>query len=264
LFREEHNELIDIFSFGLILYELIFGKSLFKSKYWSNMVVENYIKSRTGPQGFLGSIDSFPSRFSEKTKLFFWIILNCCLVNIENRLTCEDLLLSFEREIWNNIESWEKFDTHQLRYSNSNIVISNLIFMKKLEEIIKKKISVIDEFPEGLQKDEYAAFKQRNGIVTDIMICQINIEKIPDEICYLQHLTTLTLQATKLKNLPNTIGDLINLNRLYLVGSDLNQLPETFGNLKSLEFLNMLFDFFFHIGIFKQVLQNIIDDVNGN
>jgi len=236
LFGEDYDERIDIFSFGLIIHEIIFGESLIKEGYWTKMIVESYYNRNIGSKDFL----KYPDQFSEEENQFLWLILNCCLGLAENRLFCNELLSCFKKEIWEDIDSWDKFETHRLQFSKSNLIISNFLFIWKFEKIVNHKIKKIINLIEPPKDTKFAGFREIDGFITELFIVLIDINELPQEISYLKKLKRIHFQSTGLNCLPNSFGELTALKTMYLVGHGLKELPQSIGNLKSLDFLNIL------------------------
>ncbi|GLJ19453.1 hypothetical protein SUGI_0351070 [Cryptomeria japonica] len=66
------------------------------------------------------------------------------------------------------------------------------------------------------------------------------MEEVPEIMCGLHWLTTLSLVKCGLKVLPLSFGDLLSLRHLALEGCDrLEELPSTLGKLKALRYLNL-------------------------
>lgn len=66
-----------------------------------------------------------------------------------------------------------------------------------------------------------------------------DITFIPDEICSLIKLKSLSLQGINIQSLPEDIGDLSLLEDLYLMYTPITELPDSFSNLSSLQFLTL-------------------------
>ncbi|MFX1257373.1 MAG: protein kinase [Promethearchaeota archaeon] len=236
LFGEDYDERIDIFSYGLILYELIFGESLIKQEYWSKMVVESFLNKNIGPPEFIKK----PESFSENENEYLWLILNCCLGKKENRLFCNELIICFMEEIWENLEVWDKFETHKLQFSKSNLIISNFLFICKFQNEIGFKFKEIQASQKIEKNSKCAAFIEEDGHIIKLKVVKIDIKELPEEISYLKKLKHIHFQATRIDHFPDSFGQLKELKTIYMVGHRIKELPECFGGLISLEFLNII------------------------
>lgn len=66
------------------------------------------------------------------------------------------------------------------------------------------------------------------------------IDYLPDEICLLKNLKTLSICSQNLKTLPDAFGDLQNLENLTLCNNPIKNLPVSFAKLKNLKELSFV------------------------
>ena len=217
LFEEDYDQSIDLFSFGLILYELVFDEPLMKTTFWTKNIVEHYFYQFSGPDDYIRFFDKFPDRFQENEKKFLWILLNCLLENKSNRIGLKDILDSIENERWKNVNNWNIKNTNKVRYQRVELILSNFIAIKEIENLIGKPIPLYSEYSESNENGFRFNFQSHNGYVV-----------------------SLALSGGKLEILPESFGELTKLQNLSFAGNRIRKLPESFSNLESLSFLNML------------------------
>ncbi len=212
LFEEDYDQGIDLFSIGLIFYELIFNKTLIKTKYWTKNIVEHYFYQYSGPNSYIKLYTDFPERFQENEKKFLWILLNCLLENKKNRIRLEDILDALENKVWEKLNDWNIKGTQKVRYQDVDLILSNFIAIKDIENFIGEPVPLYNK-----SLDNKFSFRSSNGYIVSLFLGQ-----------------------RKLEALPESVGELTNLQNLYLVGNRIRELPESFSNLKSLNFLNIV------------------------
>jgi len=122
LFDEEHDQSVDLFSFGMILYELIFDESLITTKYWTMNIVEHYFYKFSGPSEYIKHYTEFPDRFKENEKIFLWILLNCSLENKKYRIGLKSIINAFEKRIWDDLPNWEINESQMIRYQKRGLI----------------------------------------------------------------------------------------------------------------------------------------------
>lgn len=125
--KSKDDKSIDIFSFGMILYELIFKKPYFdKCMYWSEII---FLKKEpiTFPL-FLNS--EIWQRFGFRESLFLSSILQGSLTKPDLRLTSEQLYTAFSNNIWK-----DSF----LHYVNSDVIS----IWPDIPEILKTKLHTL-------------------------------------------------------------------------------------------------------------------------
>ncbi len=108
--KSKDDKSIDIYSFGMILYELIFKKPYFdKSMYWSEIII-----LKKNPITFPLFLNSeIWRRFGFRESLFLSSILQGSLTKPDLRLTSEQLYTAFSNNIWKN---------SFLHYVNSDVI----------------------------------------------------------------------------------------------------------------------------------------------
>jgi len=139
--KSEDDKSIDIFGFGMILFELIFKKPYFdKSMYWSEIIL---LKKEpiTFPL-FLNS--EIWRRFGFRESIFLSSILQGSLTKPDLRLTSKQLYSAFSNNIW---------DYPFLHYVNSDVIS----IWPDIPEILKTKlhsllIKLAKEIPSEIEK----------------------------------------------------------------------------------------------------------------
>lgn len=122
--NSKDDKSIDVFSFGMILYELIFKKPYFSNdKYWSEIILLK--KESIKYPLFLNS--EIWQRLGFRESLFLSSILQGSLTEPNLRLTSKQVHLAFSNNIWRN---------SFIHYVNSDVVS----IWSKIPEILKKKL----------------------------------------------------------------------------------------------------------------------------
>lgn len=90
----------------------------------------------------------------------------------------------------------------------------------------------------------------------ELRIYNTKIEELPDELCDISTLKSISITLTGLKQLPERIGSLVNLEDIYIPGAKLNSLPNSFASLQCLENLDLAHSDF-------QVFPKVIGELHG-
>ena len=124
LFGKSYDKSIDIYSFGMILYELIFKKPCFdKSMYWSEIII---LKKNPITFPLFLNLEIW-QRFGFRESIFLSSILQGSLLEPDLRLTSKQLYSAFSNNIW----------SYQfLHYVNSDVIS----IWPDIPEILKTKL----------------------------------------------------------------------------------------------------------------------------
>lgn len=237
LFDEEYNQGIDLFSLGMILYELIFTEPLIKTKYWTMNIVEHYFYKFSGPSEYIKHYSEFPERFNNKEKIFLWFILLSLLENKNLRIELKYLLNAVKTKIWENPLNWKIITSQLIRNQKKTLRLLEYYVIKDFEKLIG---NIIPAYKIGEEQDIY--FISNKG-----------------------YIKSLFLRKGRLKTLPESIGFLEKLENLDLVGNKINQLPKSFIKLKSLAYLNLVTNYLESLPEEFNQLSNLIElrlDIN--
>ncbi|MFX1257116.1 MAG: protein kinase [Promethearchaeota archaeon] len=234
LFDEEYDHKIDLFSLGLILYELIFNESLIKTEYWTKNIIEHYFFQDRGPNDYIKFFTEFPNRFQQNEKKFLWILLNSLLEIKDIRIRLNTLLEAIDSNVWENLNNWNLIKSQKIRYRRANLILSNLIAIKEIEKIIEEAIPFYDKN----DRNKFG-FQIYNEHVVSLLLGGKNLNKLPESIGNLKSLTYLNLMDNQLISLPESIGGLSSLKEIWLGNNKLSTLPESIGNLNSLQYIDL-------------------------
>ncbi len=234
LFDEDYDHCVDLFSFGLILYELIFDESLISTKYWTMNIVEHYFYKFRGPSEYIKHYTEFPDRFKENERIFFWILLNCLLENKSYRIGLKIIIIALKKRIWNDLLNWEIFESQIIRYQNKDLRLSNYIAIKDIQKLLSKPIPLYKD-----DGGDVLWFTSSDGNIIDLDLRKGRLKTLPESIGYLKELKTLNLVGNDIEYLPSSFSKLKSLSYLNLVTNTLISLPENFNKLSNLEDLKL-------------------------
>eukprot|EP01095_Lingulamoeba_sp_RSL-Kostka_P013357 TRINITY_DN551_c0_g1_i1.p1 TRINITY_DN551_c0_g1~~TRINITY_DN551_c0_g1_i1.p1 ORF type:complete len:369 (+),score=74.68 TRINITY_DN551_c0_g1_i1:76-1182(+) len=145
----------------------------------------------------------------------------------------------------NNNELNEDEDSNE-KNENSCKDISEIIYDKKLDD--RTKINKIKEYSKkifginGLDSENIKFTIKRTGenypFIKKLYFVELNLKKIPDEICNIINLQDLSLQRNSIKIIPDSITECKDLNTLWLYKNRIECI-DPIGQLLSLKYLNL-------------------------
>ncbi|MFW9991772.1 MAG: hypothetical protein ACFFD4_06910 [Candidatus Odinarchaeota archaeon] len=94
------------------------------------------------------------------------------------------------------------------------------------KEILKALVAKLENKDLGI-----AEFREEDGYVTELILFNCGIEKLPEPLTNLKKLKKLTVNRNRLKKLPESLGKLEQLQELNLSDNRLVELPRSFVNL---------------------------------